>query len=237
MSEADELLVERLPRARRVLRVAVVTDSYPPDGGDPAITSARLVEGLRLREHEIQLVRPRRDRDDVIVGVERLEEVLTPGVPVPRRPGVRVGLPAARSLARLWSVSRPDVAYVLTQGPLGWSALRAARRLRLPLVTHFNVEFLGHCRAVRVGWLSRRIVAYLRKFHNRALWTLVPDEASRAELAALGFRNLRVVAGGADAATWWDLARIETLLEIAASMGAAPPGAPRARRAPVPEGT
>jgi len=235
MSEADELLVERLPRARRVLRVAVVTESYPPDVGDLALTSARLVEGLRRREHDIQLVRPRRDRDDVIGGGERLEEVLTLGVPVPRRPGVRVGLPAARQLARLWSVSRPDVAYVLTQGPLGWSALRVAHRLRLPAVAHFNIDLLGHCRAYRVGWVSRRVVFYLRKFHNRALLTLVPSEAMRLELAALGFRNLRVVASGADAATWWDLRRIETLLEVASSMGAAPP-APAGGR-PVPEGT
>jgi len=234
MSEADELLVERLPRARRVLRVAIVTESYPPDVGDLSLASARLVEGLRGREHEIQLVRPRRDRDDVIAGGDRFEEVLTLGVSVPRRPGVRVGLPAARPLVRLWSVSRPDVVYVLTQGPLGWSALRAARRLRLPAVAHFNVDFLGHCRAVRVGWLSRRVVSYLRKFHNRALWTLVPSEALRAELAALGFRNLRVVGGGADA-EWWDLKRIETLLEIAASLGSARSGEVTGR--PLAEGT
>src|SRR5215471_19593697 len=196
MSEADELLVERLPRARRVLRVAIVTESYPPDVGDLSLASARLVEGLRGREHEIQLV---------------------------RRPGLRLALPSARPLVRLWSVSRPDVVYVLTQGPLGWSALRAARKLRLPAVAHFNRDFLGHCRAVRVGWLSRRVVSYLRKFHNRALWTLVPSEALRAELAALGFRNLRVVGGGADA-EWWDLRRIETLLEIAASLGSARSG-------------
>jgi len=232
MSEGDELLVERLPRARRVLRVAIVTESYPPDVGDLSLASARLVEGLRGREHDIQLVRPRRDRDDVIVGGDRFEEVLTLGVPVPRRPGVRVGLPAERPLVRLWSVSRPDVVYVLTQGPLGWSALRAARRLSLPAAAHFNIDFLGHCRAVRVGWLSRRVVSYLRKFHNRALWTLVPSEAVRAELAALGFRNLRVVAGGADTR---DLERIETLLEIAASLGSAYCGEPAGR--PLAEGT
>src|SRR5262249_25088202 len=208
MSEADERLGGRLPRARRVLRVAVVTEAYPPDVGELALTSTRLVEGLRRREHDIQLVRPRRDRDDVMSGGERLEEVLTLGVSVPRRPGVRVGLPAARQLARLWSVSRPDVAYILTQGPLGWSALRVARRLRLPAVAHFNIDLLGHCRSYRVGWVSRRVVSYLRKFHNRALWTLVPSEAMRLELTALGLRNLRVVAGGADAAAWWDLRRI-----------------------------
>src|SRR5262249_13308021 len=147
--------------------------------------------------------------------------------------------PAARPLARLWSGSRPDVVYVLTQGPLGWSALRAARQLRLPAVSHFNTDFLGHCRGYSVAWLSRRIVAYLRKFHNRALWTLVPSEGLRAELATLGFRNLRVAAGGADAAQWWDLRQIETLLEIAAGLGPASYGASgeRRTRTPIPQST
>jgi hypothetical protein len=223
MSETAELLVEQLPRARRVLRVAVVTETYPPDTGELAQTAARLVEGLRHREHEIQLVRPRRDRRETTGAAGGLEEILTLGMPIPRRPGLRVGLPATRALARLWSRARPDVVYILTQGPLGWSALRAARALRLPAVSHFNRDFLGHCRGYGVAWLSRRVVAYLRKFHNRALWTLVPSEAMRAELASLGFRNLRVASGSADA-VWWDLRQIETLLEIAAGLGPAPRG-------------
>jgi hypothetical protein len=234
MSETAELLVEQLPRARRVLRVAVVTETYPPDTGALALTAARLIEGLHHREHEIQLVRPRRDLRETTGAAGRLQEILTLGMPVPRRPGLRVGLPATRALARLWGRARPDVVYILTQGPLGWSALRAARALRLPAVSHFNSDFLGHCRGHGAGWLSRRIVAYLRKFHNRALWTLVPSEAIRSELASLGFRNLRVVSGGA-AALWWDLRQIETLLEIAAGLGSAASGPPGERGAPVPD--
>lgn len=38
----------------------------------------------------------------------------------------RRGLPAGRRIRRLWQTSRPDVVYLATQGPLGWSALRCA---------------------------------------------------------------------------------------------------------------
>ena len=225
MEESAEFLVEDLPRARRVLRIAVIAESYPPDVGDEAATATRLVEGLRSREHDIQLVRPRRHRGDSAAGAERLQEILTRGMPVPR------------GLARLWSRSRPDVVYVLTQGPLGWSALSAARRLKLPVVSQFNTGFLGHCRRYGIAWLSRPIVAYLRKFHNRTLWTLVPNEALRAELAALGFRNLRVAASSADAARWWDVRRIETLLEVAASLSPYDASGERRTRTPMPQST
>jgi glycosyltransferase involved in cell wall biosynthesis len=43
-------------------------------------------------------------------------------------------------------------------------------------------------------WIS----AYLRRFHNRAECTLVPTDAMRCNLVALGCRNVRVVARGVD---------------------------------------
>ena len=44
---------------RRSLRIAVVTETYPPEVNGVAVTAARFVEGLRARGHQIQLVRPR----------------------------------------------------------------------------------------------------------------------------------------------------------------------------------
>ena len=34
MDEVSEFLVEQLPRARRALRIATITDTYPPDAND-----------------------------------------------------------------------------------------------------------------------------------------------------------------------------------------------------------
>lgn len=214
MNGTAEIVVEQLTRARRTLRVAMVTETYPPDANEVALTAARLVEGLRQRGHDIQLVRPRRHRSDGASAAQNLEEVLTRGMPIPSRPDLKLGLPATRVLARLWSRARPDVVYVLTQGPLGWSALRAARQLRVPAVSGLHAGFGGGA-----GWLSGPLLAYLRKFHNRALWTLVPDSVLCAELAALGFRNLRTVVKSAGGGPRDPAVReLETLLEIAASI-------------------
>jgi glycosyltransferase involved in cell wall biosynthesis len=49
-----------------------------------------------------------------------------------------------------------------------------------------------------VAWLQRAIVGYLRGFHNRTLFTMVPTAALQRELAAQGFDKLRVVARGVD---------------------------------------
>ena len=56
-------VAERCP-ARRPLRVAIVTETYPPEVNGVAATVARVVGGLRERGHELQLVRPRQGPDD-----------------------------------------------------------------------------------------------------------------------------------------------------------------------------
>jgi glycosyltransferase involved in cell wall biosynthesis len=210
MEDSAEFLVEQFPRARRSLRVAVVTETYAPEVNGVALSAARFVEGLRRREHEIQLVRPRQDQDrsDRAGG---MQDVLTHGVPIPNYPGLRMGLPAARALVSLWRDNRPDVVHVLTEGPLGWSAVSAARKLKLPVISDFRTNFHTYSRHYGAGWLGKPILAYLRKFHNRTLWTLVPTEALRAQLAGLGFRDVRVVARGVDTTLFDPARRSETL--------------------------
>ena len=122
------------------------------------------------------------------------------GLPIPHYPGLRMGVPAKRSLVRRWSVQRPDIVHVATEGPLGWSALQAARVLKLPVTSDFRTNFHTYSRHYGVGWLRKPIVAYLRRFHNACAFTMVPTEALRADLQACGFERLRVVARGVDTA-------------------------------------
>src|SRR4029077_4891826 len=103
-----------------------------------------------------------------------------------------------RALVELWSVRRPDVVHLVTEGPLGWSALRAALKLKLPVVSDFRTNFHAYSSHYGVGWLKKPILGYLRKFHNRTLCTLVPTAALRNDLAACGFQRLRVIARGGD---------------------------------------
>ena len=194
-----EFVVEDLPAARPSMRVAVVTETYPPEVNGVAMTVARLVEGLHERGHDLQLVRPRQQAGDQAGQTEHLQEVLMRGLSIPRYPHLKMGLPAKRALLRLWSLQRPDVVHIATEGPLGWSALQAATVLRLPVTSDFRTNFHAYSRHYGVGWLSQPILLYLRKFHNRTLATMVPTEALRAELAAQGFQQLTVVGRGVDA--------------------------------------
>ena len=191
--------VEDIPAARRGLRVAVVTETYPPEVNGVSLTVAQVVQGLHRRGHDLQLVRPRQSQaPDATPAPARFDEVLMHGLPVPRYPQLRMGVPSKRRLVRLWSLRRPDVVHIATEGPLGWSALQACRHLQLPVTSDFRTNFHAYSRHYGVGWLRKPIMAYLRKFHNATLCTMVPTEALRRELEACGLRGLRVVARGVD---------------------------------------
>ena len=195
----DELTVDEYRPARRSLRVAVVTETWPPEVNGVAATASRVVAELRERGHELQVLRPRQHGADAETDEPGYAEVLMRGLPIPRYPQLKMGLPSRRTLLRLWGLHRPDVVHIVTEGPLGWSALQAAMALKLPVVSDFRTNFHAYSRHYGVAWLQRPIVGYLRKFHNRCASTMVPTAGLRDELAAAGFRQLRVIARGVDA--------------------------------------
>jgi glycosyltransferase involved in cell wall biosynthesis len=187
-------------RAARPLDIAVVTETWPPEVNGVAVTLALLVQSLRQRGHRVQLVRTRQHVQENAAAQPGFHEVLTAGVPIPRYPHLRMGLPCRQRLRSLWSAHRPDIVHIATEGPLGWSALRAARHLGLPVTSDFRTNFHGYCAHYGVGWLRAPIEGYLRHFHNLTRRTTVPTVDQRRQLSALGLNNLQVVARGVDTA-------------------------------------
>jgi glycosyltransferase involved in cell wall biosynthesis len=183
---------------RRPLRIAVVTETYPPEVNGVARTIGVMVDGLRARGHSIELVRPRQRPDDVAVVADRLETRLARGFPLPRYPELRMGLPAKRTLLGAWRARRPDVVQVVTEGPLGSSAIAAARQLGIPVVSEYHTNFHAYSRHYGLGPLADLVAAYLRRLHNRAECTLVPTREMRERLGAAGYRELAVVGRGVD---------------------------------------
>lgn len=180
------------------LHIAMITETYPPEVNGVARTVKEMVEGLRSRGHSIQLVRPRQNGHDHAAINGSLVEMLGRGIAIPRYPQLKMGLPAKGALMRSWRERRPDLVHIATEGPLGWSALAAARSLGLKVATDFHTNFQTYSRHYGVGWLATPVMAYLRHFHNHADCTMVPTAEMADDLAAAGYRGLKVVGRGCD---------------------------------------
>ena len=198
MDIPESIVVEDFHPPQHALRLAVVTETWPPEVNGVAITLSRLVRGLCQRNHMVQLIRPRQGKQEVAQAQDDFSEILLKGLPIPRYPQLKLGLPAKNNLIRAWTLQRPDLVHIATEGPLGWSALQAARHLRLPVSSDFRTNFHNYSQHYGVGWLSKPILAYLRKFHNHTDCTMVPTRAMLQTLRERGFAHLQVVARGVD---------------------------------------
>lgn len=192
------LHLQTLSPARRQLRIAVVSETYPPEINGVAMTTGRIVDGLLQQGHEVQLVRPRQHAGDQPAPAEGFDEMLSVGIPIPKYNHLKMGLPARLALGRAWSVRRPDIVQVVTEGPLGWSAVAAARKLKIPVITEFHTNFHSYTRYYGVGWLKQPLAAWLRRFHNKGDLCLAPTAALRGELLGSGYASVEVVARGVD---------------------------------------
>lgn len=180
------------------MKIAFVTETFPPEINGVAMTFGVIARELGRRRHEVTVYRPRLGD---LAGVSRqpeFTEVAMPGLPIPGYSMLRLGLPAGGNLARRWRSDRPDIVHVATEGPLGASAVGAARRLGIPVTSSFHTNF--HAYARLYGWAPLRgaALAWLRRVHNRTLMTFVPTMELCAELSAMGFNNLSLLSRGVD---------------------------------------
>ncbi|HEY2345899.1 MAG TPA: glycosyltransferase family 1 protein [Xanthomonadaceae bacterium] len=176
------------------MRYAIVTETYPPEVNGVALTVQALENGLRSRGHDVSLVRPRQS-GELVAGADQM---LVRGAPLPRYPGLRFGLPAGRALHANWKRQRPDAIYVATEGPLGWSAVRTARRLGIPVTTGLHTRFDEYVERYGAAFLTPIAFAWMRRFHNTADATIVPTEDLAMYLRRRGFNDVRVLRRAVD---------------------------------------
>ena len=195
------------------MNLALVTETFPPEINGVAMTFGTIVRELARRGHAVTVYRPRRDDLPTAERGTDYAEVPLPGVPIPGYPQLRLGLPAGRRLRREWRERRPDLVHVATEGPLGASAVTAARALGIPVTSSFHTNFHAYTSDYGFGWLRPAVLAWLRRVHNRTRRTFAPTRELCAELERAGFRNLAVLSRGVD--TWqFHPARRATLLRL-----------------------
>ena len=193
------------------MKIALVTETFPPEINGVAMTLSQLVEGLAHRDHDVSVFRPRQGPADHerIDGLYR--EHLFSSVPIPGYAFLRLGLPARGKLIRLWRAQPPDLVHIATEGPLGYSALLAARKLGLPVSSSFHTNFHRYSRHYGVAFLTRPALGYLRHFHNRTRITLSPTVELNDELSRDGFRDLRLMSRGVNTRVFTPSLRSDSL--------------------------
>jgi glycosyltransferase involved in cell wall biosynthesis len=163
------------------MRITVATDAWQPQVNGVVRTLGHTAKHLKELGHEVQVITPQ--------GFTTF--------PCPTYPSIQLAAFPKRGVQRILHEFRPQAIHVATEGPIGHAASAWCRRLRLPFTTSYHTQFPEYIRA-RVPLPISWSYAYLRRYHSRAIRTMVATQSMRARLEERGFRNLVIWARGVD---------------------------------------
>ncbi|MEH1013482.1 glycosyltransferase family 1 protein [Micromonospora sp. CPCC 206060] len=181
------------------MRIAIVTESFPPDVNGVANSVVQVAGHLLRRGHQPVVIAPapsgtrRTNLDGQPYPVVRI-----PSVPVPRYHGFRLGLPTGRLTEALLAAA-PDVVHLASPFVLGGRAASVAARHGLPTVAVYQTDVAAYARAYRMGWGGAAAWRRVRAIHNSARRTLAPSTRAAADLIANGVERIWLWGRGVDA--------------------------------------
>ena len=175
------------------MHIVFVTETWPPQVNGVALTVRALALGLAARGHRVEVVRPGPDEND-----GEVEVLSARGVPLPRYPGLQVGIPQGGEFRKRWRARRPDAVYVATEGLLGVSAMHVANAMDIPVVTGFHTRFHDYAAHYGLRLLAPLVRSRLLQFHRRAQLTLVSTRALVEELTEADIPHVRKLRRGVD---------------------------------------
>lgn len=176
------------------LRLALFTDTYPPQLNGVTRTLERLVDEVRRRGGECKVFTVQ------AAGTPRPAAVRWRSVPFPAYPEIRLAWPGRRAALAELRRFRPTLAHAATPGGVGLAGRSAARALGIPFVASYHTNLAAYASYYRLGALSGPGWQLLRWFHAGAVRTYCPTQAAADELASRGFPRLAVWGRGVDAA-------------------------------------
>ena len=180
-------------------KICFVTETYPPDINGVALTLEKIINGFVLKNYSVSIITPKSQRSDnqQSSGLS-IPITFVKGFAFPFYREARFGLPCRSLLYKSWSVSKPDLVHIATEGPLGYSALCVANDLNIPVVSDFRTNFHEYGKYYGIGKLRKLIFLYLRYFHNKTDRTLVPTKKLAEFLQKSKFAKISVVPRGVD---------------------------------------
>ena len=182
-----------------IVRIAIITESFPPDVNGVAHCVLRVAEHLVRRGHDPLVIAPR--PPDSLPRPDRAVSypvVRVPSLPMPGYPGFRVAA-AGSGLRTALTGHRAELVHLASPFVLGGGGAAAAGRLRLPLVAVYQTDVAGYARAYRLGPAGQDLAwRRLRRIHNAADRTLAPSTAAAASLHEHGIDRVWLWARGVD---------------------------------------
>lgn len=179
------------------MRIAIITESFPPDVNGVAHSVVRVAEHLFRSGHTPMVIAPAPSSSTRgLTGAHPYPVVRVPSVPMPRYRGLRLGLPSPRLADALVSHA-PDIVHLASPFLLGARGVALAGQQNLPCLAVYQTDVAAYARTY-VGWGEATAWRWLRTIHNGADRTLAPSTHAAADLVAHGVQRVWLWRRGVD---------------------------------------
>jgi phosphatidylinositol alpha 1,6-mannosyltransferase len=183
------------------MRIAIITESFPPDINGVAHCVMRVADHLTRNGHHPLVVAPESARAPLggdshfPYPVERV-----PSIPLPGYPTFRLGLPSPK-IRRAIIDHGAEVVHLASPVALGAWGSHVARALNLPMVAVYQTDLPAYARAYRLSKATESFAwKWLRDIHNSAGRTLAPSTMTALDLHEHGMTNVQIWGRGVDTA-------------------------------------
>lgn len=181
----------------RKLRIAIVTETWPPEINGVSLSVMQLTKGLQRRGHKILLIRPQQSEKNYHFYPD--QECVVRSQSIPKYSQLQFGWPQIFKIGQALDQFKADIVHIVTEGPLGLAALNQAKLRQIPISSGFHSSFHDFSRYFDMAFLVKPVRQYLKWFHNQTDLTLVPSEDTRQVLNQFGLRcPMRIIGRGVD---------------------------------------
>jgi glycosyltransferase involved in cell wall biosynthesis len=129
-------------------------------------------------------------------------EFLTPDgfltLPLPTYPDIRIAFASRSAVAKRMQAAASSNVHIATEGPLGLAARRFCLRNQRPFTTSYHTRFPEYISA-RIPISLSLTYAWMRRFHNAGIGTMVATQSVASDLSKRGFQCLMRWSRGVDA--------------------------------------
>lgn len=176
------------------MKIAIFTDTFPPQVNGVAKTFQRLEEYLNCKKIEHRIFVPETKGDDLFShSVHQFSSI-----PFFLYPECRVAFPNVFHIRKELEEFQPDLLHIATPFNIGLVGLYYGKKLNIPMVGSYHTNFDQYLQYYDLEFLSKWLWNYMSWFHRPFIKNFVPSQATKQELTKRGFTNVKIWSRGVD---------------------------------------
>ncbi|MAI06841.1 MAG: glycosyl transferase family 1 [Alphaproteobacteria bacterium TMED87] len=164
----------------RPLKIALFSGNYNYVMDGPVRALNKLVSHLEKKDMNVLVFSPTTKNANFKHAGTLIS---VPSLALPGRSEYRLGLGIRGSVQKKLEQFDADLFHIAVPDYLGYSALKLAKRWRIPAVSSFHTRFETYLKYYNADWAKEYIIKYMRYFYNSCEHVYAPCKSMAQELA------------------------------------------------------